>query len=48
MMGTRVGLLWLLFAWLPSAQALAHKPSDSYLKITGGAETLTAQFSARC
>ncbi len=44
MMGIRVGLLWLLFAWLLSAQALAHKPSDSYLKITGGAETLTAQW----
>ncbi len=44
MTGIRVGLLWLFLAWLLSAPALAHKPSDSYLKITGGAEQLTAEW----
>jgi len=50
MTGIRVGnvgrarLLGLLLAWLLSTSALAHKPSDSYLTITGGGEYLTAKW----
>lgn len=36
-------VILLLFA-LFAAPAWAHKPSDSYLKITGGGERLTAQW----
>jgi len=39
-----VCLLWLLLAWLLGTPALAHKPSDSYLTITGGGEQLTAKW----
>ncbi len=34
----------LLLVWLPGSQALAHKPSDSYLRITGGSEHLKVQW----
>jgi len=50
MTGIRVGnigharLLGLLLAWLLSTPALAHKPSDSYLTITGGGKQLTAKW----
>ncbi len=42
MAGIRIGLL--LLAWLLCARAFAHKPSDSYLRITGGGQRLSAQW----
>lgn len=39
---SRLGLL--LFACLVSGNALAHKPSDSYLRIQGGDQTLAIQW----
>ncbi len=40
----RVGSMWLLLAGLLCATTNAHKPSDSYLTITGGQEKLTAKW----
>ena len=34
----------LLLVWLICATASAHKPSDSYLRISGGGEHLTAEW----
>src|SRR5688572_31606474 len=42
MPGIRMGLV--LLASLASARALAHKPSDSYLRIVGGQERLSAEW----
>jgi hypothetical protein len=42
MAGIRLGLL--LLAWFWGSLALAHKPSDSYLRITSGEERLSAQW----
>ena len=40
----RVPLVALLLAVLSTSISLAHKPSDSYLRITGGGEVLTAEW----
>jgi hypothetical protein len=37
-------LLFGLLVWFVSSPVMAHKPSDSYLKITGGGEYLTAEW----
>jgi hypothetical protein len=42
MAGCRIVLL--LLACVPSARVFAHKPSDSYLRITGGGEQLSAEW----
>jgi hypothetical protein len=42
MAGMRAGLL--LLVWLWCSLALAHKPSDSYLRITAGGDRLTVEW----
>ncbi|MEX2141777.1 MAG: HupE/UreJ family protein [Pirellulales bacterium] len=42
MAGIRAALLLLAWSW--GSLALAHKPSDSYLRITSGDERLTAEW----
>lgn len=37
-------LIFVLIVWLLCTPAQAHKPSDSYLKITGGQEQLTVEW----
>lgn len=41
-----VAVVWTVFLWsaFPGTSAMAHKPSDSYLKITGGSDRLSIEW----